>query len=169
MTTNEFAKKVNLHVGSLRSHALNFTKNLEDANDLLQDTLLKATRFAGNYQEGTNIKGWLFVIMKNTFINSYHKTVRHRANFVNEEDISDAHLFQTASRNEVITTLGLEEIHNALDRLPKQYSVPFVKYFEGYKYEEIARELNLPVGTVKTHIHQARVILKKKLKHYHNE
>jgi RNA polymerase sigma factor (sigma-70 family) len=166
MTQSEFSHSVNLFSGALRLHALNFTKDPDDANDLLQDTLVKATRFAENFNQGTNIKGWLFVIMRNTFINSYRKGQRHRDRIVQVEEISSANLSHSATSNYAESKFAMEDIKNALNRLPTAYSVPFIRYFEGYKYQEIAEELGIPVGTVKTHIHQARLQLKKQLKQY---
>ncbi len=166
MTQFEFVQNVNLYSAELRLHALKFTKDLDDANDLLQDTLVKATRFAEKFDEGTNIKGWLFVIMRNTFINTYRKTQRYRDHIVQVEEISSANLCQSATANRAESKFAMEDIKNALNKLPEAYSLPFIRYFEGYKYHEIADELGIPVGTVKTHIHQARLQLKKNLKQY---
>jgi RNA polymerase sigma factor (sigma-70 family) len=166
MTQAEFAHSVNLFSGTLRLHALNFTKDPNDADDLLQDTLIKATRFANDFNQGTNIKGWLFVIMRNTFINSYRKGQRHRDRIVQVEEISPANLSQSAASNHAESKFAMEDIKNALNRLPSAYSMAFIRYFEGYRYHEIAQELSIPLGTVKTHIHQARSLLKKQLRQY---
>jgi len=166
MTQYEFSQNISLYSGALRSHALKFTNDLDDANDLLQDTLVKATRFASKFDQGTNIKGWLFVIMRNTFINTYRKHQRHRDHVVQVEEISSVQLGGSATLNQAESKFAMEDIRNALRKLPEAYSVPFIKYFEGYKYQEIALELDIPVGTVKTHIHQARQLLKKHLKQY---
>jgi RNA polymerase sigma factor (sigma-70 family) len=169
MTQSEFTQSVNLYSKALQLHALNFTKDPDDANDLLQDTLVKAIRFAKNFNHGTNVKGWLFVIMRNTFINSYRQSQRHRDRIVQVEEISSANLSHSATTNHAERRFAMEDIKNALNRLPAAYSVPFIRYFEGYKYKEIAEELGIPVGTVKTHIHQARLLLKKQLKQYTKE
>jgi len=166
MTKFEFTNSIDLHAGALRSHALKFTNDIDDANDLLQDTLVKATRFAERFDQGTNIKGWLFVIMRNTFINRYRKQQRERERILQVEEISSEQLCTNAITNRAENKFAMEDIKNALKKLPAMYSVPFIKYFEGYKYQEIASELNIPVGTVKTHIHQARLSLKKSLKQY---
>lgn len=169
MTQNEFSEIISLYADSLHSHALNFTRDQDDANDLLQDTLLKATRFISNFEEGTNIKGWLFVIMKNTFINNYNRSLKRRDKTIQEEEISSANLHHSATSNGAESSFAIQDIQKALKQLPDNYSVPFIRYFEGYKYQEIADELNVPIGTVKTHIHQARIYLKKYLKQYLNE
>ncbi|KQM78496.1 hypothetical protein ASE74_13410 [Pedobacter sp. Leaf216] len=138
MTQYEFSNSINLHAGALRSHALKFTNDIDDANDLLQDTLVKATRFASKFDQGTNIKGWLFVIMRNTFINSYRKQQRHRERVLQVEEISSEQLCTSATTNHAENKFALEDIKNALKKLPTTYSVPFIKYFEGYKYQNTA-------------------------------
>lgn len=168
MTQKEFSETISVHASSLRLHALNFTRDPEDANDLLQDTLLKATRFVSNFQDGTNIKGWLFVIMKNTFINNYRKHPKTRDVTVQEDEITSANLYYSATTNGSVGSFAMQDINRALSMLPERYSSPFVRYFEGYKYHEIAEEMQLPLGTVKTYIHEARILLKKYLKQYHS-
>ncbi|MGM9479451.1 RNA polymerase sigma factor [Pedobacter sp. GSP4] len=166
MTQKEFSKIIDLHASSLRSHALNFTKDYDDANDLLQETFLKATRFVSKFKDGTNMKGWLFVIMKNTFINNYKRTLKARERTVQEEEITSANLFYSATTNGSVGSFALQDINLALAMLPQKYAIPFIRYFEGYKYHEIADELQLPLGTVKTYIYEARIQLKKYLKQY---
>lgn len=166
MTQLEFNQLVNTHSLSLRAHALNFTKDIEDANDLVQDTMLKAIRFYKNFKEGTNFKGWLFVIMKNTFINNYRKTVKEKNLVTQEENISSGNLMYSAERNNCMGKLVIDDIQKALANVPEVYSMPFIRYFEGYKYHEIAESLDIPLGTVKTRIHVAREMLKKYLKTY---
>jgi len=166
MTQIEFNHMVNSHSLSLRVHAMNFTKDLEDANDLVQDTMVKAIRFYKNFQEGTNFKGWLFVIMKNTFINNYRKNVKAKSIVTQEEDISSENLLYSSEKNACVGKMIIDDVQKALSVIPDAYSVPFIKYFEGYKYHEIADHLKIPLGTVKTRIHVAREMLKKYLKTY---
>ena len=160
---------VNSHSLSLRMHALNFTKDIEDANDLVQDTMLKAIRFYQNFQEGTNFKGWLFVIMKNTFINNYRKSAKAKTLITQDDEISSANLMYSSEKNASVGKMIVDDIQKALNQLPEVYSQPFIKYFEGFKYHEIADELQIPLGTVKTRIHVAREMLKKYLKTYAKE
>ncbi|WP_029284821.1 RNA polymerase sigma factor [Pedobacter sp. R20-19] len=169
MTQFEFNNMVNSHSLSLKMHALNFTKDIEDANDLVQDTMLKAIRFYQNFQEGTNFKGWLFVIMKNTFINNYRKSAKAKTLITQDDEISSANLMYSSERNGSVGKMIVDDIQKALNHLPEVYSVPFIKYFEGFKYHEIAGELQIPLGTVKTRIHVAREMLKKYLKTYAKE
>lgn len=166
MTQIEFNNMVNSHSNTLKMHALNFTKDVEDANDLVQDTMLKAIRFYNNFEEGTNFKGWLFVIMKNTFINNYRKIAKSKTLITQEDDISSTNLMYSSEKNGSISKMIVDDIQKALNHIPEVYSVPFVKYFEGFKYYEIADELGIPLGTVKTRIHVAREMLKKYLKTY---
>jgi len=152
--------------GSLQQFAINFTKNSEDASDLVQDTMIKAIRYSYLYKEGTNLKGWLFTILKNTFINDYRKAVRKQAVV---DDLTSQHLQVSASTNNSTNKFIREDINLALSSLQPEYSVPFLRYFEGYKYHEIAEEMNMPIGTVKTRIHIARKLLKANLTMYSEE
>jgi len=166
MTQKEFSETVSQHAASLKPHARNFTRDDDDANDLLQETLLKATSFASKFEDGKNLRGWLFVIMKNTFLNNYKKSLKTRNLTVQDDEISSANLYQSAAQNDAIVSFALHDINTALALLPRTYAVPFIRYFEGYKYNEIVNQLNLPLGTVKTYIHEARTLLKKHLKQY---
>jgi len=166
MTTVEFNTLVNTHSTSLKLHALKFTNDVEDANDLVQDTLVKAIRFYENFKEGTNLKGWLFVIMRNTFINNYRKIAKTRTVITQTDEISSGNLMYSATGNDAVGKFVVGDIHKALAQLPEVYYTPFIRYFEGYKYHEIAEDLQIPLGTVKTRIFVARDMLKKYLKTY---
>ncbi|MBO9676048.1 MAG: RNA polymerase sigma factor [Sphingobacteriaceae bacterium] len=166
MNRTEFSKLVIINSSSLQMHAMQFTRDLDDANDLVQDTLVKAIRFFHKFQEGTNLKGWLFVIMRNTFVNQYRSGSRRKSIMTSEEEINDSSLTHSAEHNAAENKLLMDDINKALSKLPDQYKIPFIRHFEGYKYHEIAKELGLPLGTIKTHIHQARIILKKQLEKY---
>lgn len=152
---------------SLRFFALSFTKNKDDADDLVQDTFLKAVRNADKFEVGTNLKGWLYMILRNTFINDYRKRARQKS-FMEESTSLSADYQVNSSGNLGVNKCAHDDIHKALKMLPYDYYYPFIKYFEGYKYHEIAQELNIPIGTVKTRIHGARMVLKKNLKMYRN-
>ncbi|RZM30564.1 MAG: RNA polymerase sigma factor [Pedobacter sp.] len=161
-----YHQALNEHTPALRTFAQRFTRDSEEADDLLQDTMIKAITYQGQFNEGTNIRAWLFTIMRNTFINSYRRNVRKLAVITTEEEISDAHLSRSASENRSTGKFAMADIKKALAATPEQYRVPFVRHFEGYKYEEIAAELQIPIGTVKTRIHKARHLLGKYLKPY---
>lgn len=166
MKTLDFNSMLTTHRSSLKMFALHFTHDTDDANDLVQDTLVKAITYYSKFKEGTNIKGWLYTIMKNTFINNYKKLVRINSFVIKADDISSANLMYSSTQNQAEPKFMMDDIQNALRKLPDTYYVPFTMYFEGYKYSEISEHLALPIGTVKTRIHVARQLIKKHLKPY---
>ncbi|MNI26923.1 ECF RNA polymerase sigma factor SigH [compost metagenome] len=166
MTKNEFDTMVIEQSDSLKLYARNFTSDYEDANDLVQDTILKAVTYFKNFKEGTNLKGWLYTIMKNTFINNYRRIVITSSFITKDEDISNSNLLLSASSNQGESKFVMEDIHEALSSLSEEYYIPFSLYFEGFKYHEISEHLNIPIGTVKTRIHVARKLMKRSLSAY---
>jgi len=166
MTQSEFTKQASALASSLRSYAIRYTKDQDDADDLIQDTMMKAIKYYSKFEQGSNLKGWLFTIMKNTFINNYRRQTMTNNLISQHEEISSVDLRYSSSTNDAEGSFIMKDIHKALKTLPEQYAVPFVKFFEGYKYHEIAEELNLPMGTVKTRIHVARGLLQTYLKSY---
>lgn len=162
----EFNDLVGTETDSLRMYALRFTKNVEDANDLIQDTMLKAITYSDKFEQGTNLKGWLYTIMRNTFINNYRKATKKREKVIQTDEITSNNLFYSATKNGGDAVFVMDDIQEALKALPDEYYTPFTLYFEGFKYHEIAEEMDLPMGTVKTRIHVARKLLKKSLKQY---
>lgn len=166
MQISEFNMMIHTHTRSLKGFAYQFTKNINDADDLYQDTILKAINYFEKFNEGTNLKAWLFTIMRNTFINDYRREMRSNAVIQKCEDFTSANLMKSSANNLAEGQFVIRDISKALNLLPKEYALPFVKYFEGYKYHEIADQLEIPLGTVKTRIHMAREILKKQLKCY---
>lgn len=163
MTTLEFnSAVVNLHK-SLRPIALKLTRDNEEANDLMQETLLKAIANRDKFSDGTNLKAWLYTIMKNTFITNYHRLVK-RKTFIDTTD--NLHFINSSSHtteNAAGTKMAIDEIKDAIQELSYEYKTPFMMHFTGYKYHEIADILNIPIGTVKNRIHIARKELKGKL------
>ncbi len=169
MTTIEFNTLVTRQASSLKMYALHFTHDSDDANDLVQDTMLKAITYYNKFKEGTNLKGWLYTIMKNTFINNYRRFVKISSFVTKSDDISSANLMYSATKNQGEPKFIMEDIKNALGKLPDEYYVPFTMHFDGHKYHEIAEHLTIPIGTVKTRIHVARKLLKKSLKPYDSD
>ncbi len=166
MTTLEFSYNLDNLSSSLRPFALKLTRDHEDANDLLQETMLKAYTNRDKYTDGTNLKAWLYTIMKNTFITNYQKMVR-RSTFIDTTD--NLHFINSSSntiQNRAYGDFTQKDIDNALLKLSDTYKVPFLLHFRGFKYHEIADRLNIPIGTVKNRIHIARKELKEKLKTY---
>lgn len=166
MTKIEFNTLVMRQASSLKMYAMHFTHDTEDANDLVQDTLLKAITYYNKFKDGTNLKGWLYTIMKNTFINNYRRFVKISSFITKSEDISSPNLLFSSAKNQGESKFVMDDIRHALNKLPEEYYIPFIRYFEGHKYHEIADFLNIPIGTVKTRIHVARKLLKKSLKPY---
>ncbi|MEO5911585.1 MAG: sigma-70 family RNA polymerase sigma factor [Pelobium sp.] len=166
MTKIEFNTLVMRQAPSLKMYALHFTHDADDANDLVQDTLLKAITYYNKFREGTNLKGWLYTIMKNTFINNYRRFIKISSFVTKTDEISSAQLSHSATLNGGEQKFVMDDIKKALDSLQQEYYVPFTMYFEGYKYHEIADHLAIPIGTVKTRIHVARKLLKKDLRVY---
>lgn len=154
------------HQSCLETFAMKFTMDVQDANDLVQDTIIKAIRYHKLYKEGTNFRGWLYTIMRNTFINQYRRGVKRRSIIETSEELSSYQLSRSADGNRGENKFVMEDINKAMAKLQPEYSTPFLRYFEGYKYHEIAEELNIPIGTVKTRIHLARQALKGQLKMY---
>lgn len=168
MTAIEFNTRIMSEKSSLKNFALSLTRNNEDALDLLQDTYVKAISYRTKFEDSTNIKAWLFTIMKNTFINAYRRNVKTRALIVKGDDIALNRAFKQNSYDHSESRLNAKEIIQHIEKLEDDYKVPFTRYYNGYKYEEIAQELKLPLGTVKSRIFIARKTLMEALKHYRN-
>lgn len=166
MTKIEFDTMVTQQAEALKAYALHFTHDDEDANDLVQDTILKAITYYNKFKEGTNLKGWLYTIMKNTFINNYRRFIKISSFVTKSDEISSANLAYSATSNQGENKFVMDDIKHAMANLSEEYYVPFTMYFEGYKYHEIAVHLDIPIGTVKTRIHVARKMLKKTLRPY---
>lgn len=164
--TLNFDTMISPYHAKLKAYAMGFTNDEENAADLMQDTLLKAYTYFGKFKPETNFRAWLFTIMKNTFINNYRRNTRVQRVVTTEDEISSAQLMHSSTRNEGELKFINGDISKALKTLPDNLYEPFMRYFEGYKYHEIAEEFNMPIGTVKTRIHYARIHLKKFLKVY---
>lgn len=166
MSALEYNHTISQMSKSLKPFALKLTKDSEEANDLLQETLMKAYKNRDKFSEGTNLKAWLFTIMKNTFITNYQKMVR-RGTFIDTTD--NLHFINSSDaeiNNGAYGNFALRDINKAIDNLDDVYKTPFMMYFRGFKYHEIAVRLDIPIGTVKNRIHIARKQLKEKLRTY---
>lgn len=160
MSTQEFEQVLVENVNFLKPFAITLTRDSETAKDLTQETILRALANKEKYNVGTNIKAWMYTIMRNIFINDYRK--KSRQNVIFDNTPNDFLLDQSKAivPNQASTSLNLKEIEAAIHRLPEIFKNPFMLYFEGYKYNEISDFLNEPLGTVKSRIHFARKLLK---------
>ncbi|MBO8437929.1 MAG: RNA polymerase sigma factor [Bacteroidetes bacterium] len=154
----------------LQDNLLNFaymlTANREEAEDLLQDTTLKALDNRDKYIDNINFKGWVFTIMRNIFINNYRRMVRNQTVVDRTEDLFHLNLPQESGFDTPDGTYTIKEIRRAINSFPDEYRVPFAMHIAGYKYHEIATHLGLPLGTVKSRIFFARQKLQSILKDY---
>jgi RNA polymerase sigma factor (sigma-70 family) len=166
MTAIEFKKVVQKESQSMRSYAYQLTRNVEDTNDLMQDTMMKAFMYRDKFTDGTNLKGWLYTIMKNTFINNYRRMVK-RNTFIDQTD-NDYYLdsMHHADTNAGDRKFVMHDIEEAIEKLPLNLKKPFTMNYNGFKYHEIAEILKVPIGTVKTRIFVARRQLREALKVY---
>jgi RNA polymerase sigma-70 factor (ECF subfamily) len=166
MSNAEFTLLLTENADFLKPFAINLTKDHETAKDLFQETLYRALSNKDKYNVGTNIKAWLYTIMRNIFINDYRKKAKQSV--VLDNSPNDFLIDQTRTKvlNDGVTNLNLREVKQLIYDLPELFRTPFNLYFEGYKYNEIAEELNEPLGTIKSRIHFARKILKQKIQRY---
>lgn len=146
--------------------AYKLTADREEANDLLQETSLKALDNEDKYIPDTNFKGWMYTIMRNIFINNYRKMVREQT-FVDQTD-NQYHLSMPQDSGFASTegAYDLKEMHRIVNSLPRDYKVPFSMHVSGFKYREIAERLGLPLGTVKSRIFFTRQKLQEELKDF---
>ena len=155
---------------SLQNNLLNFayilTSNRDDAYDLLQDTTLKALDNEDKYVDNVNFKGWVFTIMRNIFINNYRKVVRASTIIDQTEDLYHLNLSQDSGFETPEGAYAANEIIDAINAFSDEYRIPFSMHIAGYKYDEIAKEMGLPLGTVKSRIFFARKKLQILLKDY---
>ncbi|MDD6228096.1 MAG: RNA polymerase sigma factor [Bacteroidales bacterium] len=152
--------------GNLLSFAYQLTTNREQAEDLLQDTTLKALDNESKYVDNVNFKGWIFTIMRNIFINNYRQSVRKATVIDQTEDLYHLNLSQDSGLATPEGSYAVKEISVALNSFSDDYRIPFNMFVAGYKYNEIAEKLNLPIGTVKSRIFFARKQLREQLKDY---
>ncbi len=154
----------------LQANLLNFaymlTSNRDDAYDLLQDTTLKALDNREKYVDNTNFKGWVFTIMRNIFINNYRRIARSATVIDQTEDCYHLNLSQDSGLESPDGSYAAAEITSAINEFPEKYRVPFSMHVAGYKYNEIAEEMNLPLGTIKSRIFFARQELQKRFADY---
>ena len=162
------------HINSMYNFAFRLTMDEDDANDLVQDTYLKAFRFISSFERGTNAKAWLFRILKNSFINDYRKRSKEPSK-VDYQEVETTYHSEEAAEVDHTTDLRVEtvqdmigdEVATALNSLPVDFrTVIILCDIEGFTYEEMAKILDIPIGTVRSRLHRARNLLKDKLRTY---
>ena len=170
---NIFDNEFMPHINSMYNFGYRLTLDRDDAKDLVQDTYLKAYRFIESFQKGTNAKAWLFRILKNSFINDYRKKSKEPSKvdyqevetYYNSEEV-DRQITPDLRVESLKDMIG-DEISNALNSLDVDFrTVIILCDLEGFKYEEMAKILDIPIGTVRSRLHRARNLLKEKLKSY---
>jgi len=163
MTTIQFSILYESNYDALMNFAKKLTRNHKDAEDLVQETAIKAYKGLHTFKLGSNFKSWAFTILKNTFINKYHKK-RKRA-IVNKpiEDFTFVLENKHTLRNDAISQLYIQDLEKKISSLTDTCKVPFLMHTRGYQYNEISEALNIPIGTVKSRINYARTKLKKVL------
>ncbi|MCG6961278.1 sigma-70 family RNA polymerase sigma factor [bacterium BMS3Abin03] len=167
---NDFENAIMLHKHALYNYALKIAANSDDASDLVQETYYKAYKNYHQFENGTNSKAWIFMILKNTFINSYRKVKREplKVDYDDIEEIYDKLKYDQSKSNNLdldyYHNLFDDELSNALANLPLKLKDVFLLYdLEGYTYEEISNLVNVPIGTVRSRLHRARKILQEEL------
>ena len=170
MTTsiNNFQSDIIKISAAMRPFAYSLTKDMDDAKDLVQETLFKALKYKDKFSEGTNIKAWLYTIMRNIFINNYRRKVKQNTLVDTSDNQFLINSTSNVVRNQGENNMIMKDISTAINELKPDVKVPFMMHFEGFKYQEIAEELALPLGTVKSRIFIARKELKDTLNIYAN-
>lgn len=166
-----FEREVLPLLPNLYSAALRMTRNPADAEDLVQETYLRAYRGFSGFEEGTNLRAWMYRILTNTFINSYRKKQREPVT-VQEDDLDEWYLFdklgesgvEPSAEAEVIRSMPDEDVQKALEALPEGFRLAvLLADVEGFSYKEIAEILGIPIGTVMSRLHRGRRALEKAL------
>ncbi len=168
MTALEFNTKILGLKDKLQYFAYSLTSNKEDADDLIQDTFLKAITNKDKFDPATNLKAWVYTIMKNTFINKYRKETKVNTIIDNTKDLYYLNNSNSSDMATPDSHYNHGELVKVIDELQDDHRIPFQMHFEGYKYKEIAESLNLSIGTVKSRIFFSRKKLMERLKDFQN-
>ncbi len=166
VTDTLFEKKLVNAQNELHRFAIKLTANIEEADDLLQETSLKALDNREKFTPETNFMGWLYTIMRNIFINNYRKASRDKTYVDQTENMFLLNLNRDYAVDYTEQAYDVKEIHRAVHALPKEYRIPFAMHISGFKYKEIADHLGVPIGTVKSRIFFTRQKLQKELKDF---
>lgn len=173
----DFAEQAMEYMPALYSAALRMTRNASDAEDLVQETYLKAYRGFGGFKEGTNLKAWLYRILTNTFINSY-RSKKRRPDETELDEVEDLYLYRRlggleavqagrSAEDELMDWFTDAEVKDAIEHLPENFRLAvLLADVEGFSYKEIAEILEIPIGTVMSRLHRGRKALQKELYEY---
>ena len=164
----QFQQKLLSLQENMMNFALMLTANRDDAQDLLQDTTLKVLDNQDKFVDNVNFKGWVLTVMRNIFINNYHKIVRVQTVVDSSADLYNLDVLHDSGFDSPDKAYQIKEIPKAINGLNDDLKVPFSMFLSGYKYNEIAEKLNVPLGTVKSRIFFARQELQKRLKDFQN-
>ena len=167
MTTLEFSHSISALRPTLKSFTYRFTSNREESQDLVQDTILKALTYRDKFRQDTNLKGWLFTIMRNTYINNYRKVQRAKTSHDDTKELYFLNVEDEHTFNRPAESVEFKEVWKNMNSIKDDLLIPFKMHTTGYKYHEIAKHLDLPIGTVKNRIFHARKEIQKKLVGYH--
>jgi RNA polymerase sigma factor (sigma-70 family) len=166
MSSIEFNQMLVNNAEFLKPFAITLTRDSEAAQDLYQETLYRALANKEKYHVGTNIKAWLYTIMRNIFINNYRRRAKQNTIFDSTPNEFLLNQSQVSTVNAAESILKLKDIQRAIHHLPEIFRNPFLLYFDGYKYHEIAEMLEEPLGTIKSRIHFARKLLKAQIQRF---
>lgn len=162
----DIIKESLLFYSDLKQYAISLTYNQEDANDLVQDTYLKIMQYEDYFKDGTNLKAWCYTIMRNTFINQYRRNQKYKLVFDTTDDLSYWENSISNTSDSADINYSVSEINKQIQSLSEEKRKPLEMYIDGYKYKEIADEMNLSIGTVKSRIFFSRQQLMKQLEDY---
>jgi len=166
MNKMDFTQGIIAMQGDLQRFALKLTANYDSANDLVQDCVLQALDNKEKFKHSTNLKGWLYTIMRNIFINNYRRALRETNLIDSDYSINKQGLIEEEDAARFEFAYDLKQLHTIVNALPEDLKRPFLMFVSGFKYIEIADKLNLPIGTVKSRLFFVRKRLKEDLKDF---
>ncbi len=164
MSTFEFTNRILQFESILKAFAISLVRNEEAAKDLIQETTYRAIKNQDKFAQGTNLKAWLFTIMKNIFINDYRRRKKSNTIFDNTENQFHLNSHVSDYEPDADTKILIQELTKLIDTLEDDLRIPFLMHYRGYKYREIAEKFGMPLGTVKSRIFHARQLLKEQIR-----
>lgn len=166
MTAIELSNKIAGLRPTLQTFTRRFTNSREESQDLVQDTIMKALMYKDKFRDDTNLKGWLFTIMRNTFINNYRRNQRAKTSHDTTKELYFLNVKDDYTFNSPDANYEYKDAWKKIENVKDELLIPFKMHTSGYKYNEIAEHLNIPIGTVKNRIFHARKEIQKQLEGY---